>query len=104
MARDYLQKPLVDARSCLDDYTDEVPDGVAHNIHSTHKISAGWFQRAIGAFNLACELGLVDDSYNKKFTDYLRNTKFFDRPTTRNDIEFVEGLLHEFIEELTADN
>ena len=103
MTQNYLQKYLADARSYIDDYTDEIPGEVLHNIHSTHKVSSGWFNHVGSTFQLAHRRGFVDDSYKSRFFGYLNCSGFYDRLTTKEDIEFAEGLLHEFIAELTSE-
>ncbi len=96
-----LQKYLAKARSHLKDYTDEIPDKVLHNIHSTHKVSGGWFQRVGNIFEFANRSGFVDDSYAKRFFDYIESSGFHNRLTTKEDIKFADNLLYEFIKELS---
>ncbi|MFH0868427.1 MAG: hypothetical protein V1831_03880 [Candidatus Woesearchaeota archaeon] len=102
MTQDYLQKYLNDAKSCLEDYTDEIPNKILHNVHSTHKVSSGWFQRIGGIFSLANKRGFINDSYKSRFFGYLDGSGFYERLTTREDIQFAEELLDEFIAELTS--
>ena len=102
MTQDHLQKYLADARSCLEDYTAEIPDKILHNISSTHKVSSGWFQRIGGIFSLAHQKSFIDDSYRSRFFGYLNSSDFYNRLTTKEDIEFSENLLREFIAELTS--
>jgi hypothetical protein len=43
---------------------------------------------------------VTDGRYNEGFWDYVNGTGFSERLATKNDIDFADGLLREFIGEL----
>jgi hypothetical protein len=51
-------------------------------------------------FGLAQRKGVTDGRYNEGFWDYVNGTGFSERLATKNDIDFADGLLREFIGEL----
>jgi hypothetical protein len=97
MSIDYLEE----AKHQLKDYDRRIPREVLHSIHSTHKVSHGWFQHVGGLFCLANTEGIIDTSYQKRFFDYIEKSEFHNRLTKRKDIRSTERLLKKFIRELS---
>jgi len=94
----YLER----ARNYLKDYISEIPSEELHNIHSTHKVSSGWFQHCWSLFEAAHKRGVTNDFYHKRLAYYIGNSGFRERFTIKEDLEFTDNLLKEFIEELSS--
>ncbi len=104
MRKDYVRICLERARNYLEDYVGDIPEEVLHNIHSTHKVSSGWFQHCGSLFDLAFKVGITDERYKTRFWKYIKEKELRDNLTTAEDIQFVDGMLKEFIAELGSIN
>ncbi len=91
--RDYLET----LRWLKDGFSSEIPPEVLHNIGGTHKVSSGWFQKVAYALRRGIREERISRSYAQEFHDYLVRTRFRDRLTRREDIEFVDSLLERVI-------
>ena len=92
---DYLET----LRWLKNDFSSEIPTEIMHNIGETHKVSSGWFQKVAYALRKGIREGRIIRGYAQEFYDYLERTRFRDRLTKREDIEFVDSLLERVIEE-----
>jgi hypothetical protein len=91
---------LAELKHLRDDFDGTIPDEILHNIGGTHKVSSGWYQKIFNALHRGMKEGIIDEEYTRRYQTYLTSKKFKDRLTTREDIQFADGLLTELIDKL----